>query len=310
MNEKKMQEAQGMGILPGDLIEVELSDGTHMEGNFNIHPLADFCILDFNGFPITYKKILRKVSFMNTVDTSAEGCKECGGGNIFESSMCTHCHTNAVGSKTKELWKDPVYRAKMIEAHKTRLVKHGFASSSAGDQQKQFYKVWGNIRTRCHKVTGSKNYTGRGIKNSWESFEPFYEDMYESYLEHRILHGDDTSIERIDNDGNYCKENCRWATREEQSLNKTVTAMVPLKVLEKALGVYSITFRRWMEEQSFEFAMGKALERIVKERDASLVSEIEGMKFKQDALKAFPHNSEYNYTNKALDSILQIINNR
>ena len=44
--------------------------------------------------------------------------------------------------------------------------------------------------------------------------------MYESYLEHIKKFGKkNTTIDRIDNDGNYCKENCHWATAKEQSLN-------------------------------------------------------------------------------------------
>ena len=53
--------------------------------------------------------------------------------------------------------------------------------------------------------------------------------MYESYLDHVEKYGErDTTIERIDVNGNYCKENCRWATQQEQANNKTTTHFVTL----------------------------------------------------------------------------------
>ena len=44
--------------------------------------------------------------------------------------------------------------------------------------------------------------------------------MYESYQKHFETHNGDTTIDRIDVNGNYCKDNCRWLTNKEQQSNK------------------------------------------------------------------------------------------
>ena len=79
------------------------------------------------------------------------------------------------------------------------------------------YKCWDAMRYRCCNENGKgyKNYGGRGITvcDRWlESFENFYADMGDR--------PEGTSIDRIDNDGNYEPGNCRWADASTQNKNR------------------------------------------------------------------------------------------
>jgi len=113
-------------------------------------------------------------------------------------------------------------RSKSCGCYRKEVVsKHGMSET-------RFYNIWKSIARRIDnpRATGYSNYGGRGIDISkeWRDFNLFKVDMYEGYLSHVNIHGEkNTTIEREDNDGDYCQANCKWATLREQRSNTRCT---------------------------------------------------------------------------------------
>jgi len=98
-------------------------------------------------------------------------------------------------------------------------------NTTHGLSHTRFYRIWQVMKDRSLNPLNYryKYYGGRGIKvcKEWYRFEKFRDDMFTNYKEHCKKHGiKNTSIDRIDVNGNYKLSNCRWATQKEQVHNR------------------------------------------------------------------------------------------
>lgn len=112
---------------------------------------------------------------------------------------------------------------------KERSTKHGMFGTRA-------YNIWDSMMGRCYrpKASGYKNYGGRGITvcDRWHSFENFYADMGEP---------NNLTLDRINSDNNYSKENCRWASYTTQANNRRNNLIIEFNGKKQ-------TLRAWSEE--------------------------------------------------------------
>lgn len=90
----------------------------------------------------------------------------------------------------------------------------------------RLYGIWNGMIMRCSnpRVVAYKNYGGRGISvcDEWRSSDAFISWALSNGYE------DQLQIDRIDNDGDYCPENCRWVTPAINSRNRRVSRIIKI----------------------------------------------------------------------------------
>lgn len=132
----------------------------------------------------------------------------------------------------------------------------GCSTRSHGDHGTLFYKRWVGMRNRCLNVNDKqyKHWGGRGIKicKRWEEYLNFKEDMFESFKP-------ELSLDRINVNGDYSPENCRWATIIEQNRNKRNNTLIDtpkgkMSVIEaaEAFGIKETALHYRIKNQPYE----------------------------------------------------------
>ena len=110
----------------------------------------------------------------------------------------------------------------------------------------RIYQEWQGMKGRCNNPHDPRydRWGGRGIKvcDEWQnSFEAFYNwAMANGYK-------DDLTIDRIDNDGNYEPSNCRWATQQEQSRNRSSNIKITIgnstRTLMEWCSIFNVNYK-------------------------------------------------------------------
>lgn len=146
------------------------------------------------------------------------------------------------------------------------LKKEKFTRKTHGQRYSKLYKIWESMKRRCNSAKCERYacYGGRGIKyiSEWDKFENFHEWAISSgYV-------DGLSLDRINADGNYEPNNCRWVPLKEQAYNKTTSLRFTLDGETKCLSEWAVIFNiPYARLYQRIFKLGYSFEEaIVKER--------------------------------------------
>lgn len=155
-------------------------------------------------------------------------CKHCGKKFKLQSwwikrgrgKYCSvQCHLAELNKNQETREKAKLHR-KILRGKDSCSYKHG-------ETKTRLYQIWNMMRQRCEnpKQHAFNDYGGRGIKVccEWKDFETFRDWALSNN------YNDNLTIDRINNDGNYCPENCRWTTIAKQARNRRSNRFITYK---------------------------------------------------------------------------------
>jgi hypothetical protein len=153
--------------------------------------------------------------------------------NRFADFLCPFCEKKFKSAVA------PVKNKRTVSCGCYAKNKNKIIFTTHGLSKSPEWNTWKSMKSRCLNPKNKfyKNYGGRGIKicDEWtNSFDNFFKDMGVRPKNH--------SLDRINNNGNYCKENCKWSTYEEQQNNKRQNRNIEYNGVVKNLTMWAKNF--------------------------------------------------------------------
>ena len=173
---------------------------------------------------------------------------ECGNEVIVPTSSLRSGNTKSRGCLSRE----------NLLAQRT---KHGKCGT-------RLYRIWKNMKARClyKSVHTYKHYGGRGITVCTE-----WANSYPAFEKWAIANGyrDNLTIDRIDVNGNYCPENCKWVSMQEQANNTRKNHYIEFKGEKRTLSEWARLLNMPYSKLKYRIQAGWALEDALNPKDFS-----------------------------------------
>lgn len=161
---------------------------------------------------------LTVIKYVGSYDGHAQWlCQcECGNQKIYPGGVLRHRAVKSCGCLYKE--------------KRSEIARNSIAKVKHGDSFKRLYFMWTSMKNRCHVKSNPSypNYGGRGIKvcDEWANdYSVFKKWAIENGYDENAKRGECT-LDRIDVDGNYEPDNCRWVNMKEQCRTKRTTIVI------------------------------------------------------------------------------------